>query len=115
MAINFKPIATIQDNYPFEIARIGDKFIVKESIYMKATHKSLTNNIEQIIEHIILGTSKEEHKTMQLFQYGDDGLFEVTWYLTRKITRDMPPFEVVDVKWTFVSKDLAAFEVLYGL
>lgn len=106
---------SIQSNYPFRIARFADKFIITETdLYDKKDLKSLTNNIEEIIEHIILGCDQAEAKRIEIYQYGDDGIFKLDWYLKRKITRDMPPWEVCDVKWIFVSKDIAAFEVLYA-
>lgn len=107
-------IPSTGENYPFQIARIKDTFIVKESRWKVGKQISLTNAMDYVIEHIILGTTPQEHHTMKIFQYGDDGLFEVTWFLKRKITRDMPPWAVSDVKWTYVSKDLSTFEVLYG-
>ena len=117
MAINWTTFRT-EKNYPVDAYCVSAEpwvIIIKEA-NIDHNHKSLTNSMEKVLEHLILGAGTNAvAKTMQVYQWcPGEGLFRVEWYLANKITRDMPPWIVTDVKWTKIANDLKAFEVLYG-
>lgn len=111
-----------KNNYPFLAYRTGKGYgkeiILSEYIseYSTQLTKSLTNNMEEVINHIVLGESfgGTDYTNIRFYQWGNDGLYEVIPYWVRKITRDMPPFKLDSIDWKFISKDLTAFELLYA-
>lgn len=113
------------NGYPFKAYRTnkgyGNVILLKEAteeLYNTNNplrNKSLTNSIEEVLEHIVLGVSfgGENYKNMKFYQWCDEGLFEVIPWWVRKHTRDMPPIKLDKIEWKFISDNLEHFEVLY--
>lgn len=102
------------NNYPFCLALVGNKYLIKEYPNLDFTkHKSLTNNIEEVLEHILLGLGFGTHTTKdkyKFYQWCDDGLFELLF----KSKTHFRPYTVMGVQWVQVSKDTRYFDLLYG-
>ncbi len=110
--------STTQKGYPFNYYRTTKSCgnIVVLSEYESIDHKkqlSLTNNIESVLEYLTWGLSWGR-KDCTFYQWGDDGLFKLEVLWAKKMTGDLPPFKVEDVKWKYISNKLDAFEVLYA-
>jgi len=103
-----------EDHYPFLCYRTkkgyGDVILIAEPSEWNS--KSLTNNIEKVLTHIIIGLEfgHEIIKNIKFYQWCDgEGLFEITpLWIKEFLNRGEK-----SVEWKFISKDLKAFEVLY--
>lgn len=107
-------------NYPFVAYRSkkgeGDIIILREPNDLDySKHKSLTNNIEECMEHIASfdGYYKLSTQTKFYQWVENEGLFELKVIWTKKLIKSWPPIAATDVKWEFITKDLKHFEVLY--
>lgn len=118
MAIKWTTVYT-EKGYKFNAALVSQSpytFLVAQHLTLDPSRDlTLTNAIEQVLEHLIIGVGPELCRDMQVYQWcKGEGLFKVEWCLSKKFTRDMPPWAVTDVKWTKIANDLKAFEVLYA-
>lgn len=116
---------TTMNNYPFYAYRNnlgkGDVIILKEATEElfnsrdPIRNKSLTNNIEECVEHLASFDGYHRLTTQTKFYQWcqGEGLFELELLWIKKITRDFPPIAVDRVNWKLVTKDLKHFEVLY--
>ena len=90
-------------SYPFSIVKLEDKIVLREIEYLDYTRfKSLTNNIEHVLEWVSSIISKK----YTFYQVDGDGLFEL------KFNRNGTLVE--NVKWELVSKDAEIFNILYS-
>lgn len=118
MSIKWTTVYT-EKNYRFEAKLLSQSpytFLLREDPKIDHVYsKSLTNAMDEVLEHLIIGVGPDICKTMQVYQWCEgEGLFKIEWYLSKKHTRDMPPWRISDVKWYKIADDLKAFEVLYG-
>lgn len=108
------------DDYPFRLSYAApNNVIIKEENLDYAIHKSLTNNMEEVIKFIL-----EEYKVIDnvnrewnWFQVGDDGLFRLmfTSKFHGTLTRtNRDHWTITNLQWKYISKDLTAFNVLFG-
>jgi hypothetical protein len=103
------------DNYPFYAWRSnkgrGNIIIITEHPNLDTTkRKSLTNNIEEVLEHFIrVLVFSDEIANIKWYQWvRNEGLFELSFKYSP--ARD---YEVGDVTWKFIGDNLETFEVLY--
>jgi hypothetical protein len=93
MAIDFVQFRT-EKNYPVMACCVSVNpwtLIIKEA-NIDHNHKSLTNSMESVLEHLILGAGPKVCDTMQVYQWCEgEGLFKVEWMLAKKYTKYMPP------------------------
>jgi hypothetical protein len=94
----------------------GNIILLKDIVDFYKSQASLTNRMEEVLEHIAGGAAfgGENLNDIKFYQWCDgEGLFEVIPWWVKKITRDMPPFKLDKIEWKFISKDVKQFEVLY--
>ena len=97
-------------NYPFLANRLNDNaYIIMQSSVLSKYDKTLTNNIEEVLEHILLPEwAFDRGNKPKIYQYDKDGIFEVMYEL------DMSDGGVMRVRWHFISKDIKGLLILYG-
>jgi hypothetical protein len=105
-------------SYPFFVYRnrqgYGDTIVLSEApdIDYKTT-KSLTNNIEAVLEHFLCGLNfgGESVNSIKFYQWCEgEGLFHLDFGYEPCPHRGMAVYKV---EWKFISKNLKTFEVLY--
>jgi hypothetical protein len=116
MAIDFVLFHT-NKNYPVLACCVNTSpwTLVLKQANIDHNHKTLTQSMGEVLEHLIIGGGPKICDSMQVFQWDENrGLFKIDWMLAKKFTRDMPPWTVTNIRWTKIADDLKAFEVLYG-
>lgn len=106
MDFHFHGYKTIK-NYPYLLAIINkDMYVIKEfdGINYKFM-KSLTNNMEEVLEDIFRKLNIVEIRNANIYQYDDDGLF--------KLTYNYNLMQISNIKWEYISNDITAFKLLY--
>lgn len=103
-------------NYRFYCALCdSNKYILLEDHEIDYTkQKSLTNNIEEVLAHIVSGLFGK-HNEYEFYQLGEDGIFKLDFNTKGRITRDGPYGKAItNVEWTFITKNIRNFITLYG-
>ena len=107
-------------NYAFKIYRTskgyGNIILLSEEELNFKLSKSLTNNMEEVIQHLafVLTFGQENLKEIKFYQWcPNEGLFEIIpWWKDIPIMKKSP-LKVGRTDWKFISKDLKQFEILY--
>jgi hypothetical protein len=108
------------NDYPFRLLyATPNSIIIEEEDLDYAVHKSLTNNIEEVIQYIIehYKVIDTKNRTWNWFQLGDDGLFKLIFKVRYEGTHaetGRGNWTVFGMQWKYIGKDLTAFNVLFG-
>lgn len=94
----------------------NDKIVVLTDMNI-GHNRTLTNSMEQCLHEVARELAKESEPLngREVYQWcPGEGLFKVHFELKEKITRDMPPCIIDNVKWEYISENMNAIQILYG-
>lgn len=105
---NYKFYCAVLDSNKYMLMQHEDIFHNKQ--------KSLTNNIEEVLDHIICGISiGSSYKHYEFFQISNDGIFKLRFDVSgASLNKNKYSRNSFNIKWQFITKNIKNFNILYG-